>query len=279
RLLGFSWPEDLAEPLPGQFFTFRPVALTQGDAGLLRRPLAFAGVDNGVAYSLYQVRGIGTKALAAHQNTLSMQRDADLIDVIGPLGNAFSMPKSGEVVYLSAGGIGCGPILYLYSYICKHFMEQNTTCILGFRTVSDVPDAGLLAKTVLSGLPVRPAGMKSVLFATDDGSSGLKGTAIDVLTILLQQKCKSESGHIPVPEPAPAAGRHLYACGPSPMLRSVERLAQESGSGLQLSAEQWMACGVGACQGCVLPLKGGGYTRVCSEGPVYPGGQIDWEKP
>lgn len=300
-LLGFSWPEDLPAPLPGQFFTFRPPTMAQGEGGLLRRPLAFAGFEDGTAYSLYQVRGPATRALASHvrmqgrpgaadgsgsvrasTECVQARRDsragnsdiapavADVpagiaeIDILGPLGNAFPLPESDESAYLAGGGVGCGPILYLYSYICKLLTTaehqgtaERPACVLGFRTSTDIP--------------AMDAFEKNIHIATDDGSAGLKGNAVEAIAELMASPCRRR-----VTSEAGAA--HIYACGPAPMLRAAEALAAQTGSRFHVSAEQWMACGVGACQGCAIPLVRGGYARVCADGPVFDGGQIAWER-
>jgi len=259
-LLGFLWPRDLELPLPGQFFTFRLPDQTIAQGGLLRRPLAFAGFDGQTAFSLYEIRGPQTKALSTC---------TDKLDVLGPLGNAFPLPSQGENAYLVGGGIGCGPILYLFSYLFKLFDQGNKTelknpdgrnpvCVLGFRTFKDIPNFQVLEKIL--------AEPGQLFLATDDGSFGTKGNAVTVLSDLM----KNEAENSP--------SSHLYACGPVPMLKAAQALSVKTGNPLHISAEQWMACGVGACQGCVLPLKQGGYVRVCADGPIFAAGTIDWEK-
>ena len=259
-LLGFLWPTDLERPLPGQFFTFHlpDQAIAQG--GLLRRPLAFAGFDGQTAFSLYQIRGPQTKALSAC---------TDKLDVLGPLGNTFPLPSQGESAYLAGGGIGCGPILYLFSYLLKLFDQENRSelkgyagrepvCVLGFRTFKDIPNFQVLEKILIES--------GQLFLATDDGSFGTKGNAVTVLSDLM----KNEAENSP--------SSHLYACGPVPMLKAAQALSVKTGNPLHVSAEQWMACGIGACQGCVLPLKQGGYVRVCADGPIFAAETIDWEK-
>ena len=328
-LLGFAWPEDLPAPLPGQFFTFRPLSPEQGGDGLLRRPLAFAGFEGGTAYSLYQVRGPATRALAAHargpdrsdgadssdRGSAACRRswarrdsradnigtapdlaDMDEIDILGPLGNSFPLPEPGESAYLVGGGCGCGPIVYLYSYMrkllgtAKHLggaaAHPDPVCVLGFRTSADVPAMEAFAQTLFAGLgafkdgggdspsdgaTVSPIVAQTIYVATDDGSAGLKGNAVESIAELFACSRRSRGA-------SDAGTAHFYACGPAPMLRAAEALAARAGGRLHVSAEQWMACGVGACQGCAIPLVRGGYARVCADGPVFGGGQIDWEK-
>ncbi|HOV93803.1 MAG TPA: dihydroorotate dehydrogenase electron transfer subunit [Spirochaetales bacterium] len=259
-LLGFLWPAELEHPLPGQFFTFRLPDQPTAQGGLLRRPLAFAGFDGQNAFSLYQIRGPQTKALSTC---------TDKLDVLGPLGNAFPLPSQGESAYLVGGGIGCGPILYLFSYLLKLFDQGNKTelkshngrtpvCVLGFRTFKDIPNFQMLEKILMEP--------DQLFLATDDGSFGSKGNAVTVLSSLMKNEAENP------------LSSHLYACGPVPMLKAAQALSVKTGTPLYVSAEQWMACGIGACQGCVLPLKQGGYVRVCADGPIFAAETIDWEK-
>lgn len=258
KLLAFSWPATLPAPRPGQFFTFRPSLLDAGDSGLLRRPLAFAGFDAGAAWALYQVRGGGTRALAA-------TREGAGIDLIAPLGNTFPLPLDGEHPVLLGGGIGIGPMLFLASAL-KASGLADPGLVLGFRSSGFIPRLQPLFERCPEALSAALAALSSLLssaaIATDDGSAGLKGTVIDALPT------------IAAPEGSGTA--HYYACGPEPMLAAMEARAKSEGRPLHLSVEQWMACGVGACQGCVLPDRSGGYVRACADGPVFAGGRIRW---
>jgi dihydroorotate dehydrogenase electron transfer subunit len=258
KLLAFSWPATLPAPEPGQFFTFRPSLLDAGDSGLLRRPLAFAGFDAGAAWALYQVRGGGTRALAATGEGAG-------IDLIAPLGNAFPLPLDGEHPVLLGGGIGIGPMLFLAS-VLKAAGNPDPGLVLGFRSSGFIPGLQPLLESCPGALRPALAGLSSLLasatIATDDGSAGLKGTVIDALQGLAAM--------------AGSCTAHYYACGPEPMLAAIEARAENESSPLHISVEQWMACGVGACQGCVLPDRTGGYVRACADGPVFKGGRIRW---
>jgi dihydroorotate dehydrogenase electron transfer subunit len=310
KLLAFSWPEDLASPFPGQFFTFNPQGLQAGDAGLLRRPLAFAFFGRGLAFALYQIRGKATQALAAFA-------EGGSLDVIGPLGNSFPRPFSGEQAFLVGGGIGIGPLLYLQSTFFGAAASSTVTdgaaglgadqgletiagrgaqppsplatkLFLGFRSAGQVPSFSLAAERwkaqkhcaegagrphkpdsqpLLAGLADLQRCLNQALIATDDGSGGFKGTVVDALLYDAD----------PAAPFATNTRARLYACGPAPMLSALDALALETGISAHLSAEQWMACGVGACQGCVLPAKAGGYLRACADGPIFPQGAILWK--
>ncbi|MEW6548377.1 MAG: dihydroorotate dehydrogenase electron transfer subunit [Spirochaetota bacterium] len=245
NLLGFAWPPGKAPPLPGQFFTFLPRGVEYGESALLRRPLAFAWHDGIAAYSIFQAKGPGTKSLAR-------RRVGESIDVIAPLGNSFPDPDSGERSVLAGGGIGIGPMLFLAARLKE--AGRDFTLHLGFRTKSQVPEIGLDALD---------REVSRAKLATDDGSLGFQGTVIQAVARDKDASC---------------ADAHLFACGPKPMLAAAAALADEWNAQAHVSVEQWMACGVGACHGCVVPAAGGGYLRACADGPVFSSRDLSWEK-
>ena len=275
KVLGIDWPEELSPPRPGQFFTFRPQAVEPGDSGLLRRPLAFAAFDGRMAYALYQIRGGATKAL-------SLKDEGAGLSVIAALGNSFPMPGPGETAYLLGGGIGIGPMLFLFSTLLKERGSPGpgTELLLGFRSSSFVPD---FSRALMGGEPGGFGegrfvedfpGLQSLAdavslaaLATDDGTGGFCGTVMEALEADSSRKGKTGG-----------APRHYYACGPSPMLSALRDFTEKESSPAHVSVEQWMACGVGACHGCVLPSSRGGYVRACADGPVFAIGDILWKK-
>lgn len=243
RELALRWDPKAGRPLAGQFLTIR---VSRGFDPLLRRPFAVASFDEGaaggpVATILYQVRGKATDILA---DTATGAR----ADVLGPLGKGFpsqaELEAAGETPVLLAGGVGLGPVLFL----AREFLRQGGKPVFlgGFRTASAIPGADFPEAAIL---------------CTDDGSRGFRGTALDWLAA------------------NPPAGRpRLLACGPSAMLAAVARMARDRGWEASLSAEQWMACGVGACMGCALPAPGGKtFLRACADGPVFGRDEVDWE--
>lgn len=242
--LCLAWDSRAGRPEPGQFLTLRP---GRGFDPLLRRPFAFAsyldsGPEGPTTSILYQVRGQATRILA------DLGPGASL-DVLGPLGHGFSLPKAGEVPILAAGGVGLGPVLYLARTLAGKTAKAGgpaSDFLAGFRTAAAIPDIDFPPGTIL---------------CTDDGSAGYHGTALAWIA-----------------HKAPADGPRIYACGPGPMLAALARLARERAWPAELSAEQWMACGVGACMGCALPRPAGaGYLRACADGPVFGRDDIDWE--
>ena len=216
---------------------FMTLRASRGYDPLLRRPFAFAHAGDHTVSAIYQVRGSATRALA------DLAAGA-LVDAIGPLGRPFPSPAEGERAVLAAGGIGLGPILFLARELTRS--GNAPLLVLGFRDAASVPEVEL------------PPGC---VICTDDGSAGERGFPSDWIARN-------------VPETARA---RLYGCGPAPMLASLAALAASRLWESSLSAEAWMACGVGACSGCALPrADGSGYLRACVDGPVFDGGAVDW---
>jgi dihydroorotate dehydrogenase electron transfer subunit len=199
------------------------------------------------ALAIYQVRGPGTKALATAEI-------GETLDIIAPLGKGFPLPARSETAVLLGGGIGIGPMAFLFSSL------QNPSLFLGFRSETSIPKFG--PAPVVSALS---NALTAASIATDDGSRGFRGTVLALADTLLGL---SDSGNL---------RPHLYACGPAPMLAEIDRFSTRKRYAAHLSVEQWMACGVGACHGCVLPSVSGEYVRACADGPVFESGIIDWE--
>jgi len=242
RELAMTWDGAAGEPKPGQFFMLRVSPFSDP---LLRRPLAFSKFERspvgdaggGRAHAIYQIRGGATRLL-------SELAPGSRIDAIGPLGKAFPPKAAGETAVLAGGGIGLGPLLFLAAALAA---EGAPRLVLGFRSAAMLPSIELPPGSVI---------------CTDDGSSGFKGTPVD----WLERETARKGDRV-----------RIYGCGPGPMLAALAALAAERGWPASLSAEQWMACGVGACMGCALPRADGqGYLRTCADGPVFEASTIDW---
>lgn len=267
-LASFSWPRNLAPPQPGQFFTYNPSLLPGAGKSLLRKPLAFAGFEDQHAYTIFQARGEGTKALA--------QLDlGEKLDIIAPLGNGFPIPNKEEKAFIVGGGIGLGPMLYLASDFLSNHLDFEV--VLGFRTMAQVPNFSACAKNALIAMTAQEI-ISAASIATDDGSSGFKGTAVDLLKKTAFGPSNTPDFHSDSAKQLTKIHIHLFGCGPFPMLKALHDLATQYQLPAHVSTEQWMACGVGACHGCVLPASGGGYVRVCADGPVFSSDAIDWGK-
>ncbi len=239
---------------PGQFVMVRPVDGETSDP-LLGRPLALFDLvrdSSGapVAFDLvYLVIGRGTTALAR-------RRPGDLLPVWGPLGNGFGPAPAGPVVFV-AGGIGQTPFLALG----REWLSGGPTPACTSATLL----YGVRSSALLAGVDdFRAAGI-DVELATDDGSAGHHGFVTDLLARRL------ERGDRPA---------RIVACGPPAMLAAVARIAERHGVDCEVSLENHMACGFGACFSCVAPIRQpDGSTdlrRVCVEGPVFPAGSVVW---
>ncbi|MGB4781075.1 dihydroorotate dehydrogenase electron transfer subunit [Candidatus Methylomirabilis sp.] len=237
---------------------------------------------------LYKVCGRGTALLAAMRPGRSLR-------VLGPLGNGFEVPRSATEVFLVAGGIGVPPIAALAEGLATHRASRETkmTVFLGGRSKADL----------LCAVDFKRVGAK-VHVATEDGSAGQKGLVTELLEQYLDtSRPAPDTPSLPLPPPrgrdgwggAPRTKSPLYkrgvggiyACGPHPMLAALASIAEKYELPYQASLEASMACGFGACMGCVVSVKGGErdlsasqgdrtYRLVCKDGPVFNGYDIIW---
>jgi dihydroorotate dehydrogenase electron transfer subunit len=236
---------DIADAArPGQFVM---VQTSSSQDPLLRRPFSIHQTSgDGHLQILFKVIGRGTQQLAK----ISV---GEQLSLLGPLGKGFVTGSSGEAC-LVGGGMGIAPMLFLASRLRQEPGRQEGArmmprVILGARNraeleplVHDFQELGI-----------------DVLAATDDGSFGHHGLVTDVLRKI------NLSPFIPV-----------YCCGPRPMMAAIAQLCRQESRGCQVSVETVMACGIGACLGCAVPLKAGGYAHVCSDGPVFEAEKLLW---
>jgi dihydroorotate dehydrogenase electron transfer subunit len=237
--MSFTWPLVDCIPKPGQFLTLRVADTT---VPLLRRPFAFSCYDmsGNMASIIYQKRGRGTAIMSGMVS-------GESIDIIGPLGNYIKDPPPGKTPILIAGGIGFGP-LFFYS-ACLRDRGHDHMFILGVRSKRGIP-----------ALPSFHA--EKPVICTDDGSAGYKGTALEYLSSLPVETIKRAV---------------FYCCGPYPMLSGCHKIAEHHSTECWVVMEQTMACGVGACMGCVIRVtRKTGFARVCTEGPVFLSREIIW---
>jgi len=256
--------EGLREEIrPGQFFHIK--AGSDCDP-LLRRPFSVhrMGSSPNIIEFLYKVVGKGT-------HLISRRSKGTYLDVIGPLGNGFKVPKSQSNFILIAGGMGIAPLVALADELAQ-FRKRSITAIVGAKT----------KELLVCNKELKELGVELVV-ATEDGSSGLKGLATAALVDLIEHfdlrkqespfTNKSGAG-ITIGDYRPEVG--LYACGPNPMLKAVAKIAQKYKIQTQGSLEEKMGCGVGACLGCAIKTKSG-YQMVCKDGPVFDLADIAWE--
>ena len=222
-----SFPKGAALAKPGQF-----IAMYCNDKSkLLPRPISICGINptEGTLRVVYRVAGEGTKEF-------SEMKAGDTLEVMGPLGNGFTMKN--EKAIIIGGGIGIPPMLELAKQL-----DAEKTVVLGYRTSTFLKEEF--------------EEVCDVKIATEDGSQGVKGTVIDAI------------------EKYDVEGKVIYACGPMPMLKALASYAEEHGMDAQISLEERMACGIGACLGCICKSKTKDHhtnvnnTRICKDGPVF----------
>ena len=225
---------------PGQFVMLSPGplgAVPRTDP-LLPRPMAvYRGAGERIEV-LYRQSGRGTQLLAA-------ARAGERVGVVGPLGRPFELPVAGERAVLVGGGTGIASLHGL-----ARALGSGARVLLGARRAAD-----LMGREDFEALGA------ALEIATEDGSAGERG----LVTGLLER------------ELARGGRARVYACGPTPMMRRCAELAHAAGQPAIASLENHMACGVGVCLGCAVPLRAGGYALVCRDGPVFAAGDVAWE--
>ena len=235
---------------PGQFVQ---ILVDKKNEPLLPRPFSFLDVSKTSFRILYQMVGKGTAILAG-------KKKGDRLSVLGPLGNGFAPAKKAARILIVGGGVGIPPLY--------HFVKEarsggvpggNMRVFLGARS-----KALLHCEKEFRALGV------GLGLATDDGSRGRKG----FVTELLDEALAALGGLTPA---APGSDPLVYTCGPTPMLKAVSALAAKYDVNCQVSVEEPMPCGFGACLGCAIKVKGGRYAMACCEGPVFDAKEIVWE--
>jgi dihydroorotate dehydrogenase electron transfer subunit len=234
-------PEAAAAAVPGQFVMLR---VTENMDPLLARPFGISSLPSKSSIEiLYRVAGRGTALLTRAET-------GGTLSLLGPLGKGFPMPDKTITPVLVTGGSGFPPL---------HFFALRTNgrakVFIGARNKECLPPA-----SVLKSLKDHT---QNVTIATEDGSAGRPGMSTDILNAFLT-KHERKTHFV------------LYACGPHAMLAAVSRIAAEHSITCYVSAEERMACGLGACMGCSVPMKAGGYKRACKEGPVFDSREIEW---
>jgi len=224
------------EAKPGQF-----VMVRCGESTLLRRPLSIHVRDGNKIALLYAVVGKGTR-------WLSECKAGDNIDLLGPLGNGFSVNPGSQNLLLVAGGVGIAPLCFL----AQEALNQNrsVTLLLGASTATQLYPRHFLPPEA------------ELVIATEDGTEGEKGMITDLLPDFV------------------ARADQIFACGPTSMYRDMALQKQElklEAKPVQISLEVMMGCGLGVCYGCTLKTKSG-LKQVCQDGPVFDLADILWDE-
>lgn len=236
--LSVTAPQVAGAARPGQFVAF---AVGGPDSPyLLRRAFSLAGWDGERFEVVLAAVGPGTRWLAA-------RRRGDPVDVLGPLGRPFPMPGSARPCLLVGGGYGAAPLGRLAEELRAAGCESHA--VLGAATADRL-------------LGVDEIKAETLTVTTDDGSAGRPGRVSDALPEALERTGAAE----------------VYACGPMPMLAAVAGLAAAYGVPSHVAVEERMACGVGVCMTCVLPVADAAgrvrLRRSCVDGPVFSGAQV-----
>ncbi len=228
-------------PEPGQFCMLQ-VGKTYDP--LLKRPFSVFNVEHDSFQFLYRIKGRGTKCL-------SSLGKGETLSVVGPLGNTYPIPDDDFIVV--AGGVGIASLLFL---------------LMRFRNRAYLFYGGRNACELVAIDRAKEYAKKTVI-TTDDGSKGLKGLVTEPLKSFLYSR---EAGGRSLP---------LYACGSVPMLKEISRVVEGRKIRCYVSLEENMACGVGACLGCVIKVRNDESAitnkRVCKEGPVFDLGDVVWK--
>ena len=234
-LLRLRAEQPLPEIMPGQFVQVR---IDGSPSTYLRRPVSIHDVDfmrNEITLLVQQV-GEGTRRLAS-------AKMGDIINMILPLGNGFSFPERGEKCLLVGGGIGIAPLYYFAKMLNEKGIRP--TLLLGGKSELDLlrlADYQKLGETYVT---------------TENGSLGEKGFV--TMHSLWEQQSFDK----------------IYVCGPKPMMKAVAKLAAEKNTWCEVSLENLMACGLGACLCCVEDTVDG-HVCVCKEGPVFNTRRLKW---
>ncbi len=249
---------------PGQFLHIKvnpvgpPVShgVNQEIFPLLRRPFSIHRVKRQNVDILYRVRGKGTEIL-------SQRKKGQYLDVIGPLGKGYKLPDKGAKIILVAGGIGVASLYFLAEKIAPPPISGGFTPLEGEDRRRGVTHFTILiggkkAENILCRDEFERLGGE-IKVSTEDGSLGRKGLVTDLLSTF---NLKPSSV--------------IYACGPMEMLKKIAEIARSHRIFCQVSLEEHMACGVGACRGCVIRVKRERYKRVCKDGPVFNSEEIIW---
>lgn len=208
-----------------------------GEKTLLRRPISICDADGDCLHIVFEVRGEGTK-------WLSERRTGETLDLLGPLGHGFDL--AGDRLLLVGGGIGAPPMLY-----AAKKAPGESHVFLGFRDLSHAMLLSDFGKAAYA-----------VTVSTDDGSLGTPGLIDAQVARVLSRRSDYAA---------------VLACGPRPLLRSVAQIAASHNIPCQVSMEERMGCGVGACLVCACKTADGHYKHVCKHGPVFNASEVDWD--
>ncbi len=280
---------QFSEAVPGQFLHIGPPAATPHEyrtlmtkrdtvspewlvectSPMLRRAFSIAGLRRKGAETdvdiIYRVVGTATRWLES-------RHPGDVVSVCGPLGRGFQIPEQRSQAWVVAGGVGLPPMIWLCEALraagkqAVAFCGAQTRQLLPLTMTAPEPDTGARTAT-LSAAEFSSHGVP-VVISTDDGTLGFAGHIGQALTAYHTAN-PAESGDLTV-----------YACGPERMLQFVAGFCSTHGIECSVCLERAMACGIGTCQSCVVPIRVDGESRYrlcCQDGPVFPAAEVIWE--
>lgn len=242
----------MEEPVPGQFYM---VGVNSGYDPLLKRAFSlFRRTPEGFQI-LYRIKGKGTTILGS-------LKEGAMIDVLGPLGNGYPLPSEDRIPIIVAGGIGVASVFPLIERL-----DRKAYVFYGARTEDE-----LFVVDELRSIS------RELFVCTDDGSCGIRGNVIDIVKDIAGSNTDIRVSPV------------IYACGPRAVLEKISAFAASGNIRAYVSLEEHMACGIGACLGCVVKTRrqkteDGSqttensdtlYKRVCKEGPVFDSRDIEW---
>lgn len=220
HIIAIQQPQLVRLVKPGHFVNLSLPGRTT--ANLLKRPFSVYGTDKDAVLILYKVKGDVT-------DVMTTLRKGDEVELIGPLGNTFSIPKKKKILMVG-GGIGIAPLIFLHDRIKIH---NDVKILHGVRTRQE--------SMVWGALPVQTH--------VDEEAGHF---VCDNLDKVIRR----------------VGAEHVVTCGPTPMMKAVALACKTAGISCDVSLEARMACGFGVCLGCVVDTKDG-YKKVCNEGPVF----------
>lgn len=235
-ILELEGTRPLPEIKPGQFAQVR---IDNSKSTFLRRPFSIHDVDytrNRLKF-LIRITGDGTR-------TLGLIGENQMVNIIYPLGNSFSLPSPQERILLVGGGCGIAPLLYLGKFLNLHGIYPDI--LIGFRNRKSIMESEEYSET------------GKLYIITEDGSEGEKGLVTDH-TVMKDLGAFSK----------------VFCCGPEPMMKAVAEMSKASGTECEVSLENMMACGIGVCLCCVVKSSRGNVC-TCTDGPVFNIKDLQW---
>ncbi len=215
---------------PGQFYEIQMPDFPNK----LRIPISIFKIEKDTISFMIKIAGQGTDYLSKLENGVK-------INILGPLGNEFSIPETKQSILLISGGIGYAPLFFFKN----HFNLSNSVWMHGGRNSEEVFNCDLVY--------------------TDDGSEGIKGYVTEGLEEYLDSHLVER----------------IYTCGPKIMMKRICEIAYKHQIKVEASLEEYMACGMGVCYGCVVKIKNDQdfqYKTVCKDGPIFLGEEVIWDE-